>query len=40
VDFDRLHAASEKVEGAALLLGVAVVLLMAGEDVRRDRLAS
>jgi uncharacterized membrane protein len=39
-DFDRLHAASEKVEGAALFLGVAVVLLMAGEDVRRHPLAA
>lgn len=35
--FDRLHATSEKVEGAALLLGVAVVLLMAGEVSRQDR---
>jgi hypothetical protein len=38
--FDRLHAASEKVEGAALFLGIAVVFAMAGEDVRRDRLPS
>ena len=35
--FDRLHANSESVEGAALFLGVAVVLLMAGEDSRQDR---
>ena len=34
--FDTLHAASEKVEGTALVLGLAVVLLMAGEDTRRD----
>jgi len=34
--FDRLHAASEKTEGTALFLGVAVVLLMAGEDTWRD----
>ena len=34
VHFDRLHAASENVEGTALFLGLAVVLLMAGEDTR------
>jgi uncharacterized membrane protein len=32
VHFDSLHAASEKFEGAALFLGIAVVLLMAAED--------
>lgn len=32
--FDSLHAASEKVEGAALFLGIGVVLLMAAEDGR------
>jgi uncharacterized membrane protein len=37
--FDRLHAASEKIEGSALFLGIAVVLLMAGEDGRRQVLA-
>jgi uncharacterized membrane protein len=31
VDFDRLHALSEKTEGAALLLGLAVVVLVAAE---------
>lgn len=31
IDFDRLHPLSEKVEGFALLLGVAVVILMAAE---------
>jgi uncharacterized membrane protein len=31
IDFDRLHAFSEKVEGSALLLGLAVVFLMATE---------
>jgi uncharacterized membrane protein len=31
VDFDRLHALSEKVEGSALLLGLAVVVLLAAE---------
>jgi len=30
-DFDRLHALSEKVEGSALFLGLAVVVLMAVE---------
>jgi uncharacterized membrane protein len=34
--FDALHAASEKVEGTALFLGIAIVLLMAGEDTRRN----
>jgi putative copper export protein len=33
-DFDRLHALSEKVEGAALFLGLGVVILMAAEDGR------
>jgi putative copper export protein len=31
IDFDRLHALSEKVEGSALFLGIGVVLLMAVE---------
>lgn len=34
--FDALHAESERIEGTALFLGLAVVLLMAGEDTRRD----
>jgi uncharacterized membrane protein len=33
LDFERLHPISEKVEGAALLLGIAVVVLMGFEDV-------
>lgn len=33
--FDALHAESEKVEGSAIFLGLAVVLLMAGEDPSR-----
>lgn len=32
VDFERLHPISEKLEGAALFLGLGVVLLMAAED--------
>lgn len=32
--FDALHARSERIEGTALLLGIAVVLLMGGEDTR------
>jgi hypothetical protein len=31
IDFERLHPLSEKVEGAALLLGLGIVTLMAGE---------
>jgi len=31
VDFDRLHGLSEKGEGSALIMGVAVVILMAAE---------
>ena len=31
IDFDRLHALSEKFEGSALFLGIGVVLLMAAE---------
>jgi len=31
LDFERLHSLSEKVEGAALLLGLGVVVLMAFE---------
>jgi hypothetical protein len=34
LDFERLHPVSEKVEGAALLLGIAVVVLMGFEDVK------
>jgi hypothetical protein len=30
-EFDRLHVASEKVEGSAILLGLGVILLMAAE---------
>lgn len=32
LDFERLHPLSEKVEGTALLLGVAVVVMMGFED--------
>jgi uncharacterized membrane protein len=32
LDFERLHPLSEKVEGAALLLGLGVVILMGFED--------
>ena len=35
-DFDRLHRASETIEGSALFLGLGVILLMAVEDSRRD----
>lgn len=35
-DFDRLHALSEQVEGSALLLGLAVVMLMAAEQPRTE----
>jgi hypothetical protein len=31
IDFERLHPLSEKVEGAALLMGFGIVALMAGE---------
>ena len=31
IDFDRLHALSEKFEGSALFLGLGVILLMAAE---------
>ena len=31
IDFDRLHALSEKLEGSALFLGLGVILLMAVE---------
>jgi putative copper export protein len=33
VDFDRLHARSERVEGSILFLGLGVVLLMAAEPI-------
>lgn len=32
--FDRLHARSEQVEGATLLMGLVVVVLLAGEETR------
>ena len=32
-DFDHLHALSEKVEGAAIFLGLGIVLLVAAEPV-------
>ena len=35
-DFDRLHDLSEKIEGSAILLGYAVVLLMAGEGTQES----
>jgi hypothetical protein len=31
IDFERLHPLSEKVEGAALLMGLGIVTLIAGE---------
>lgn len=34
LDFERLHPISEKVEGAALLMGLAVVVLIAFEDTK------
>jgi putative copper export protein len=37
VDFERLHGISEKVEGAALLLGLGVVVTMGFEDGRPAR---
>lgn len=38
LDFDRLHPISEKVEGAALLLGLTTIVLVAAErDEHRDR---
>jgi uncharacterized membrane protein len=40
VDFDRLHALSEKVEGSALLLGLTVVILMAAEPIPPRQLES
>jgi uncharacterized membrane protein len=40
LDFDRLHALSEKVEGSALLLGLAVVILMATEPAPSRQLES
>jgi len=39
-DFDRLHALSEKVEGAALFLGLGVVLLLAAEPARLRQVES
>jgi uncharacterized membrane protein len=40
IDFDRLHALSEKFEGLALLLGLAVVVLMAAEPGKPRRVES
>jgi hypothetical protein len=40
IDFDRLHALSEKFEGLALLLGLAVVVLMAAEPGTPRRVES
>jgi uncharacterized membrane protein len=37
LDFERLHPISEKVEGAALFLGLAVVVLIAAEPGDRPR---
>ena len=37
VDFERLHPISEKIEGAALLLGVGVIAMMAAEGGTRKR---
>ena len=39
MDFDRLHARSEKVEGAILFLGLGVVLIMAAEPVGPGKLS-
>jgi uncharacterized membrane protein len=40
-EFDRLHSLSEKVEGSALFLGLAVALLLAAEDgTRRARITA
>ncbi|HUD22270.1 MAG TPA: hypothetical protein VMQ60_05455, partial [Acidobacteriaceae bacterium] len=36
LDFERLHPISEKVEGAALFLGLGVVVLMAFESGSPD----
>ena len=40
IDFERLHPLSEKVEGLALLLGIAVVILMAAEPVSHRQVES
>ncbi len=40
LDFERLHALSEKVEGTALFLGVAVVILIAAESAKPRRVES
>jgi uncharacterized membrane protein len=40
LDFERLHPLSEKVEGTALFLGVAVVILMAAESAKPRRVES
>jgi len=37
IDFDRLHHLSERVEGAVLLFGLGVVLVLAAEDQRNER---
>jgi hypothetical protein len=36
VHFDKLHLRSERVEGAVLLIGLAVIFLMSREPVRVD----
>ena len=40
LDFQRLHPISEKVEGAALLLGLTIIILMAAESQDRPRSAA
>jgi uncharacterized membrane protein len=38
IDFERLHPISEKIEGAALFLGLGTVILMGFEDNRAARI--
>ncbi|HXE07172.1 MAG TPA: DUF4149 domain-containing protein [Acidobacteriaceae bacterium] len=38
-NFDRLHSASEKVEGAVLLLGLVNIVLMAAERIPQKRVS-
>ena len=38
-DFDRLHSASEKVEGAVLLLGLVTIVLMSAERAPQKRVS-
>jgi len=40
LDFERLHPISEKVEGAALFLGLGVVVLMGLEDAKANAVRS